>query len=408
MHAIRRLMDPRYAIRTMRDRHSDFNYDVNNLTMLSWADPFRPDGVLPEHVRKAAEESLRSGGMHYTLPFGSEELRCLVAERVQRCNGITVDPERNLTICGGSDAALVFALRPFMTPGENNEVLTPTPSYANNFDTAALCGGVCVPVPTREKDGYQLDINEFERRMSRRTRAVMLTSPNNPTGTVYRRETLEALADFVRSRDLVLIVDQCFEDTVFDGHKMVNIINMPGMFERTVLIGSLSKGMGLCGLRIGYIVANDEISDVYHSCTVQWLGVPNTMAQAAAAAALRHPEFVEQYRQEYMARAKEVCAILADVPGLHYIPPESGFSLWIDVSRYGDAEAVVQYLAHEAGVLLSAGAPFGSEYHVRLIFAAMGQRSECMEAVQRVRKALLRYPLTSQPGFRAAGRRGRN
>ncbi len=394
MASVRNLMDPEYARRRSAGGFFDLvsSIDLSEVAMLCWADPFRPDDVTPSHVREAAIASLRGDGAHYTLPIGARELRAEIAAKVARVNGLDVDPDRNITVAGGSEIGLLFGVRPFLEPGAANEVLVPAPSYVTNFDAAPLAGGVSVPVPTYAEDGYELRIDEFEHRLTSKTKAVILTNPNNPTTTVYRRDTLEALAAFIQANDLVLIVDQCFEDTVFDGTVMTQIAALPGMFERTILVASLSKGMALCGYRIGYIVACDEITDVLHACAMPYIGAPNTAAQAAALAALRRPEFMDGYRQEHMARAAAVCDILDGVPNLPYLRPQSGFFVWIDVSRYGGAHAVARYLAQEAAVVPSEGDQFGSADHIRLVYATFRDRDRCLMAVQRLADALARHP----------------
>lgn len=394
MTGARDLMEPAYASRTAKGGMFDIagTVDPAEVTMLCWADPFRPDDVTPDHVRAAAVASLYGDGAHYTLPIGDAELRRELARHVGKLNGLEVDPDRNIIVCGGSDSALAFTMRPFLEPGRAQEVLVPTPSYANNFDLPPLLGGVSVPVPTHERDGYQLDIGEFEERCTSRTKMVLLTNPNNPTGTVYSEQCLRDLADLVRRRNLVLVVDQCFEQTVYDGYAMTSIAAMPTMLERTVLVGSLSKSMGLCGYRIGYVVASDDVTDVLHSCTVQHLGAPNTAAQAAAVAGLRDPGFVEGFRREFAVRADLACEILGDVPNIRFAKPQSGFLLWIDVSAYGGSEATTRYLLDHAAVLVGQGGSFGSEDHIRLVFGALADRERCLGAIRRVRDALLMHP----------------
>jgi aspartate/methionine/tyrosine aminotransferase len=385
-------MDPVYAARKsagFMDLGSAGGAD--DVTMMCWADPFRPDDVTPEFVKAAAIASVQSDGAHYTLPIGDRALREEIAAKFERVNGLVIDADRNVTISGGSDALLLFTMRPFLEPGARNEVLTPVPSYVCNFESA-LAGGVTVGVPTYPEDGYDLRIEEFEKRLTSRTRIVLITNPNNPTTTVYSRETLERLADFVRRNDLILIVDQSFEDTVFDEHEMVTAAALPGMFDRTITICSLSKGMGLCGYRVGYVVASDDITDVLHSCTVEYLGAPNTVAQAAAIAALRNPGFVEEYRQEYMGRVKSVLALLDTVPNLPYTMPQAGFYVWVDVSAYGGSTAVAQYLLDHARVAVSEGDRFGSADHVRLIYAAHADRQHCLDATERLVEALRSHP----------------
>jgi len=395
MTFVRELMDPEYAKRTSRG--SSFalvsSVDLSKITMMCWADPFYPDYSLPEHIKEATIKSLENNGAHYTVPIGDKELRNEIAKRVRRINGLNVDPGKNITVCGGSDTAFIFSMRPFLVPGEFNEVLIPTPSYANNFGIPPLAGGVTVTVPTFVEDDYDLRIEEFEKRLTSKTKVVLITNPNNPTTTVYKYESLKKLADFVEKNNLILIVDQCFEDTVFDGYKMTNIASMEGMFERTILLSSLSKGMGLCGFRIGYIVASEDISDVLHSCTVHYLGAPNTAAQAGAVAGLKNPLFIEDYRQEYMARADIICNILNTIPNIKFMKPQSGFFIWIDVSKYGGSEETKKYLIEKAAVMPSGGTAFGDKEFIRLIYAALKDRDACIDAVMRIKEALLEHPI---------------
>lgn len=392
-------MDPEYARRgTTGFFDLVTTLDDSDVAMMCWADPFSPGDRTPDHVREAAIASLRDGGQHYTLPIGDRALRVEIAAKLKRVNGLVVDPDRNITVSGGSDGLLHYAMRPFLEPGARNEILTPVPSYVSNFEIGPLAGGVTVPVPTHEEDDHDLRIEEFEKRVTPRTKIILITNPNNPTSTVYSRRALEQLAAFARKHDLIVVSDQSFEDLVFDGREMTDIAGLPGMAERTILICSLSKGMALCGYRVGYVVASEEVTDVLHSCAVQFIGAPNTAAQAAAVAALREPEFMEDYRQEYMARAEAVCEVLDGVPRLPYVRPQSAFFVWIDVSAYGDAREVARYLAENAAVVPTEGDEFGSAGHIRLIYGAFADRQRCLDAVERLGDALRRHPVNAYAG----------
>ena len=389
----RKYMDPMYVPMTEASDAFTFQMGLKEKPAeMNWADPFRPDDVVPEHVKKAVIENLNSMAAHYTFPVGEAELRREVAKRVEKVNGLKVDPDKNITISCGSDNLFAFVMRPFLVPGQDNEVMMPIPSYAHNFAVPPLIGGVSVEVPTYAEDNYDLRIEEFEKRVTDKTKMVIITNPNNPTSTVYTRETLEKLADFVIRHDLIMVVDQAFEDTVFDGHEMVNIATLPGMAERTIIIGSLSKGMALCGFRVAYVVAPEVITRVFHGSAVLFLGAPNTMAQAGAVAALKDPSFMEAYRQEYMERAKVLGDILRTVPHISFDQPESSFFFWIDTSYYGTDQEVVEYLAKEAGVLVSGGSMCKDPAHIRLIYGALRDRGECVAAVERMKAALERHP----------------
>lgn len=389
----KKYMDPAYIPMTCESDSFAFQMGLKEKPAeMNWADPFRPDDVVPEHVKKAVIENLNSMAAHYTFPVGEAELRREIAKRVERLSGLKVDPDKNVTVSCGSDNLFAFVMRPFLVPGEDNEVMMPIPSYAHNFAVPPLIGGVSVEVPTYAEDGYDLRIEEFEKRVTEKTRMVIITNPNNPTSTVYSRETLEKLAEFVIRHDLIMVVDQAFEDTVFDGHPMTHIAALPGMAERTVILGSLSKGMALCGFRVAYVVAPEVITRVFHGSAVLFLGAPNTMAQAGAVAALKDCAFMEEYRREYMERAKVLGEILRTIPHISFDQPESSFFFWIDTSYYGTDQEVVEYLAREAGVLVSGGSMCKDPTHIRLIYGALRDRGECVAAVERIKAALERHP----------------
>lgn len=388
-------MDPAYAPMVQEEGEKAIAFQMSlkdKPAEMNWADPFRPDDVVPEHVKQAVVESLNTTAAHYTFPIGDAELRREIAKRVERINGLKVDPDKNITVSCGSDNLFSFVMRPFLVPRENNEVMMPVPSYAHSFNVPPLIGGVSVEVPTYAEDGYDLRIEEFEKRVTDKTKMVIITNPNNPTSTVYKKESLERLADFVIRHDLIMVVDQAFEDTVFDGHPMTSIAALPGMADRTIIMGSLSKGMALCGFRVAYVVAPELITRVFHGSAVLFLGAPNTMAQAGAVAALKDSAFVETYRQEYMERARVLGEILRTIPHIHFDQPESGFFFWIDTSYYGTDQEVVEYLAREANVLVSGGSMCKDPAHIRLIYGALWNRGECVAAVERIKAALERHP----------------
>lgn len=391
--SVRHLMSPAYAGRGAVGQYDpDAIADPEHVAFMCLSDPFSPDDCTPEHVKQAAIASLRHGAAHYSSPYGERALRVEIAAKAARINGLDVDPDRNVLVAPGADPLLTFCAQPFLEPGAGHEILTPIPAFNSNLEVGALAGGVTVPVPTYEEDGFELRIEELESRLTERTKLILITNPNNPTGTVYGRDGLERLAAFAVANDLVVIADQAFEEVVLDGYEMTHVAALPGMEDRTITVCSLSKGMGLCGYRIGYAIASAEITEVLHSCAPHVFGAPNTAAQAAAVAALRDPGFAEEHRREYQARVGPVCALLDTVPNLPYVTPQGGYYVWINVSAYGDGERVSRYLLDEAAVLVNDGSVFGSGEHIRLVFSAFADRSRCLAAVERVADALRRHP----------------
>ena len=395
---IKQKMNPRFArlegglfsTVTKADVGSAYNdLQAQGVSLMGWADPFYPDPSIPQHLMDAAIAYLRNGfPSHYTMPIGSTELKKEIAKKLERENALHVDPERNIIITPGSDSGLLYAMMPFLCAGD--EVLVPDPSYPSNFLNAELLGGVTVPVPLDAEAGYRLDMDAFEASVSGRTKMVLLTNPNNPTTTVFCREDLEKLAAFVEKHDLVCVVDQAFESTIFDGREMVTFASLPGMWERTVTVFSISKGMGLSGFRVGYLVADDRIMDVLYGGAVNVLGATNTLSQLVAIEAFCDPSFVEAYNRKHDYRRRYAYEAFSRVPGVSMRLPESGFMAWVDVSALGDSTEIVSYLIREAKVACNDGKAYGSRGsgHLRVIIGCYWDDKRATDAIDRMCRAL--------------------
>lgn len=362
-------------------------YDI-----MAWADPFFPDPSLPPSVKDALMECISEGALtHYTMPIGHPELRRAIAEKAKAYNGITAYPDRNVLVTPGSDSGLLYAMMPFLTEGD--EVLVPDPSYPSNFLNPRLCGATAVNVPLKEEDGYQIDVREFEKLVTPRTKMVLMSHPNNPTGTVFRRENLEELCTFIVKHDLILVCDQAFEDHIFDGIEFVSPATLPGMWERTVTVFSLSKGYGLSGLRVGYIVADDRIMDVLYGAAVNVLGATNTASQIAAIAALKDKTILPAYRSIFDRRRRMAYDAWSSIPGVKMALPESGFLSWLNVSALGTDAEVASYLIEEARVVVNEGTYYGKlggPGHLRIVHGCFIDDNRAHDAYDRIRRALMK------------------
>ena len=370
------------AVEKMRER---------GVSLMSWADPFYPDPSMPKHVAEAMIESINSGfASHYTTPIGNGELKKEIAKKLKRVNGLEVVPERNIIITPGSDAGLFFAMVPFINSGD--EVMIIDPSYPNNFQNTEILGGVPVRIPVYAENEYQFDIKDFEEHLTPKTKMIVLTNPNNPTTVSYRREKLEQMAEFAVKNNLIVVVDQAFEEPVFDGIEMVTVATLPGMWERTVTVFSISKGMGLSGLRVGYIVADDVIMDKMYGTAVSVIGATNTSAQMGAIAALQDSSFMQPYFETFDRRRNIVYQYLNDIPGVSMKLSESGFLSWIDISKLGTESEVMDYLGKNALVSINSGMPYGEQGkgHIRIVHGVFASDEEMEAAILRMREALLK------------------
>ena len=355
------------------------------VALMSWADPFMPDPSIPEPVLKRAIELLQGGfPSHYTMPIGSPALKEALAARIERKCGLKLDPYRNMMINPGSDIGLMLAMSPWIEPGD--EVLVHDPSYASNFMNAELLGGRTVRVPTFAEDGWHLRIEEYEKRLTPKTKMVLLNDPNNPTGASYTREELGELAEFIIKNDLICVSDQAFEDCLYPGTEMVNIAQLPGMWERTVTVCSCSKGLGLSGFRVGWMYADDRIMDVYHGIAVNMQGATGTLAQEAIIPAVEDDSYVAGYIEKYDRRRKYAYEAFNSCPGVRMGMPEAGFYAWVDVSALGSSAEITARCASEALVSLNDGSFYGSqgEGYLRLILACFWEDADCFAAVDRL------------------------
>ena len=361
------------------------------IDIMAWADPFFPDPSTPDSVKRAMAEALESGRCsHYSMPVGHLDLRRALAERIRKQNGLTLDPSRDIIVTPGSDSGLYYAMMPFV--GEGDEVLVPEPCYPNNLLNPRLMGGRAVTVPLFYEDNYQIRIEEFERRLTDRTKLVLITHPNNPTTTVFRRESLEELSDFIIRNDLMLISDQAFEDHIYDGIEFVHPAGIPGMRERTLTVCSISKGIGLSGFRIGYIYSCDRVMDILYGACVNVLGAPSTITTIGALAAVRDEEHLKSNFQRLERRRRTAYEILSSIPGVEMRMPESGILCWLNVEKLGSSAEVAGRSLEHAGILVNEGTPYGEhgEGYLRIVTGCFADDERARGALERIQSALMK------------------
>lgn len=358
--------------------------------LLCWADAFFPDPATPDFIKKAACKAIEEGrDLHYTMPIGSSTLKEKIGEKLKR-KGYHLDPQRNILITPGSDSGLFFSMFPFIKEGD--EIMVHDPCYPNNLQNVKLMGAHCVSIPLKRTDRYEIDVAEFQKRLTDKTKMVVLTNPNNPTTTVFTHEELRKLSAFIVENDLVLVVDQAFEDIVYE-KEMVEIALMPGMWERTLVVCSTSKGMGMSGYRVAYIVACDEIMDKLYGSAVTVIGATNTLAQIVAEEAFADDSFIAEYKEIFDRRRKYVFEKLNAVPHVQMDMPESSFLAWVDVSRLGDTQEVVDYLVKEAKCLVNNGINYGrgGKGFLRIVFGALKEDQDLFGAIDRMAEALCKF-----------------
>ena len=361
----------------------------SGVDMMSWADPFMPDAAVPQHIKQAALNAMNDPiASHYTAPVGNTRLREQIARRWQKRYGMRLDPQRNILITPGSDSALYFAMLPFIETGD--EVIVCTPCYPNNLQNIKMMGAKAVYCELQAADGYQIRKEALEACVSEQTKMIVLTHPNNPTTTVFDQRSLEAVRDLVLAHDLILVVDQAFEDFTFE-QKMIAPAAMADMFAHTVTVCSTSKGYGLSGYRVGYIIADDVFMDVYYGCAVSVIGATNTVSQLAVLAAMEDESFMQEFEAAYDWRRHQAAAILSGIPGVKIQLPQSGFLCWVDVSGLADSSEVCARLLSDARVSVNDGKNYGpgGEKGFRIVLGVYRDNERVRQALLRIREVLL-------------------
>ncbi|UCH27211.1 MAG: pyridoxal phosphate-dependent aminotransferase [Trueperaceae bacterium] len=322
------------------------------INMGSGTPDFEPPDFVFEAMRKAVDERQ----IQYTLWAGTTELREAIAVKLERENRFTVDPEREILVTSGAQEALMSIFMALLDPGD--EIITPAPFYGVYGEVAHILGASLVPVETTVESDFTVTADAVRAAITPRTKALVLVSPNNPTGTVLPEETLREMAELALEHNLLVISDEIYEHYVFGSHRHVSLATLPGMRERTISIYSLSKGYALTGLRVGYVVAPapliEAVLPFHHAMTI----CASTVAQSGAVAALREPrDWFDPILAEY-DRRRRLWMTMLDGLGLVYGEPQGAYYVAFDVSPTGLSSAEFsKRMREEAGVILgSAGA----------------------------------------------------
>jgi aminotransferase len=325
-----------------------------------------PDFHTPRHIVEAAKRAIDANEHHYTAPAGLPALREAIAGHLRARFGLDYAADEVIVTAGAQEAVMLTALA-FVNPGD--EVLMPAPRFTS-YDTAvALCGGLVVDVPTRQEDDFALVPAEVAARITPRTKAIVLVSPNNPTGAVTPPPMVREIARLAIAHDLLVVADEIYAEIIFEGSEHLSIATLPGMRGRTVTLNGFSKTYAMTGWRVGYLAApRDAVARLIeprHTLSIN----AATPSQFAALAALTGPQDeVLAMREAYAARRVVMLAAL-DRLGLSYGNPGGAFYVYANVSPTGmTAPEFCEALLAEARVLIFPGALFADpgDTHVRI------------------------------------------
>ena len=349
----------------------------------------QPDFPTPEHVREAGKKAIDDGWTGYGPTAGFPDFRDAIAAYISRTRNIAVSGS-NVVVVPGGKPIMYFSMLALLEPG--HEVIYPNPGFPIYESVINYIGATAVPMPLIESRGFSFDLDEFERKLSPRTRMVVLNSPANPTGGVIPREDLKRIADLLRERDVIILSDEIYSRIVY-GKAPESITQFPGMLEKTIILDGFSKTYSMTGWRLGYggmpqplAVAVERLMVNSNSCTASF-------TQRAGLAALQGPQdAVDVMVKEFQRRRDFIVSGLNDIPGFSCTVPDGAFYVFPNVSGTGmPSRELADLLLNEAGVACLSGTAFGSYGEGYLRFSYANSLDKISEALGRIRKAAGRW-----------------
>jgi aminotransferase len=335
-------------------------------------------------INQAFQLVIEKKSTHYTPVAGYPELREAIALKYWKENKIKVDKEE-IIVTHGAQHALVIAMLTLLDAGD--EVLIPDPFYPSYPTQASLGDAIPVFVPTLEKDGFKLKVENIEKNITAKSKLLILNTPNNPTGAVLEEDDLKKISEIVIKNDLMVIADEAYETMIYDNKKHFCIAGIAGMKERTITINSFSKRYAMTGWRIGYAMANKEIIANMMKLGGYHLSCPCSISQQAALAALSSSSnIIKQMNVEYNHRRNFFAQELNKIKGISCVKPEGAFYIFANIKDTGrTSEQFYDELLTKAKVVVIPGSAFGSqgEGYIRIAYTLPIEKLK--EAINRIK-----------------------
>lgn len=330
-----------------------------------------PDFDTPDHIKEAGIKSIRENNTHYSPSAGILDLRDVVASYAAKFRGVEPFTAENVVAAPGAKPVIWNILSAILNPGDEFVYFDPAyPAYAS---CANYLGAKVVPIPLHEEKDWRMDLDELERRVSGKTRAVMINSPHNPTGGVLTRGDLERIAELAQKHDFLVIADEIYSRNFYE-NEFVSIVTVPGMRERTIIVDGFSKAYAMTGWRLGYAIMSPQLAKVvtlFNNNTFSCL--PVFVQHAGIAALLGPDEPVKRMNETFRERRDRLVNGLNNIPRVSCTMPEGAFYAFPNVKQVtADDRALASFLLQEGGVACLGGSGFGAagKGYVRFSYAA--------------------------------------
>ncbi|MFA5114661.1 MAG: pyridoxal phosphate-dependent aminotransferase [Candidatus Omnitrophota bacterium] len=342
-----------------------------------------PDFDTPDFIKDAAVEAVRSGFTKYTPSTGTPELKKLISQKFKRDNGLEYSPSQVVVSCGAKHSIFNSV---FVLLNNGDEAIMPSPYWVSYPEMVRLAGGTPRFIETEERDNFRITPQDLEKHITIKTKLLILNSPSNPTGCVYRKEELKEISRICAARKIFVISDEIYEKIIYDGLKHYSIAGFgKEIYNLAITVNGLSKSHSMTGWRIGYLAGPQDVVDAISRLQDHSTSNPSSISQKAAVAALNAPdEFSRQMCKEFQKRRDYLIARLSGIDKLSYIKPEGAFYLFCNISKTKmDPLTFATRLLNEEMVALIPGEGFGSSDCIRLSFATgMEQLIKAMDRLQ--------------------------
>jgi len=332
--------------------------------------PGEPDYTPPNHILNAAKKSISKKMTHYSPVAGRKELREAIAKKLKKENKVSVNPDQVIVTCGSNEAVLLSMIA-CIDPGE--QVLIPDPGFLSYIPTVELLNGQAISVKTTLQNNFQVTTEEIKKHLKnpKKVRAIIINTPNNPTGTVYSKKCLEEIADIAVEHDLMIVSDEAYEKLIYKG-KHISMASLKGMEDYTLTLQSFSKSYGMAGFRVGYAAGPQKIIDAMKKLHILSTISASTTSQVAATAALKGSQsFMKKILKDYVKRKTFVCKRLTEMGHFKHNGPEGAFYIFPKYDFKMKSKDLAYWFIKNAKVAVMPGAEFGryGEGFIRISYA---------------------------------------
>lgn len=348
-----------------------------------------PDFDTPDSIKKAAVKAIDGGFTKYTPSTGTIELRKAIATKFKKDNNLEYSPNQIAVSCGAKHA--IFNLIQVLVD-DGDEVLIPTPYWVSYPEMVKIAGGVSKFIHTDWDTNFKLTPALLEKQITSRSKVLFVNSPSNPTGVVYTKTELQAIAEICVKHRIYIISDEIYEKLIYDSSEYTSTAALSkDVFDLTFTVNGVSKAYSMTGWRIGYAAGPQNIMDVVKNFQDHSTSNPTSISQAAALAALELPDdTIVAMREVFKKRRELMMSLVSEIPEIRYIRPDGAFYLFCDVSKLGASDVIAKKILDEVNVAVIPGSGFGAPEFIRLSFATSDERIR--EGIKRIGQWIKNQP----------------